>query len=144
MQDMSQRRSQRGGAAAAEGGGSQGPTSADGEVRIGLNDLVLGNCPGAPQYGRVFSQAASLRFYAQYAEYERAMKLSNNAQSILRPVPSVAQLLRQSIRCARRGLILMGLNYRKTIYARRLRSTQNVGPTILSTHFLRRLRCSVG
>ena len=70
---MSQRRSQRGGAAAAEGGGSQGPTSADGEVRIGLNDLILGIGPGAPQYGRVFSQAASLRFYTQYAEYERAM-----------------------------------------------------------------------
>ena len=53
-------------AAAAEGGGSQGPTSADGEVRIGLNDIILGNGPGAPQYGRVFSQAASLRFYTQY------------------------------------------------------------------------------
>ena len=95
---MSQRRSQRGGAAAAEGGGSQGPTSADDEVRIGLNDLILGNGPGAPQYGRVFSQAASLRFYTKYAEYERAMELSNNAQSISRPVLSVAQLLRQSIR----------------------------------------------
>ena len=65
---MSQRRSQRGGAAAAEGGGSQGPTSADGGVRIGLNDLILGNGPGAPQ------------------------------QSISRPVLSVAQPLRQSIR----------------------------------------------
>ena len=77
---MSQRCSQSGGAAAAEGGGSQGPPSADGEARIGLNDLILGNGPGAPQYGRVFSQAASLRFYAQYAEYERAMELKNNAQ----------------------------------------------------------------
>ena len=95
---MSQSRSQRGGAAAAEGGGSQGPTSADREVRIGLNDLILGNGPGAPQYGRVFSQAASLRFYTQYAENERAMELSNNVQSISRPVLSVAQLLRQSIR----------------------------------------------
>ena len=95
---MSQRRSQRTGAAAAEGEGSQGPTSADGEVRIGLNDLILGSGPGAPQYGRVFSQAASIRFYTQYAEYERAMELSNNAQSISRPVLSVAQLLRQSIR----------------------------------------------
>ena len=67
-------------------------------VRIGLNDLILGSGPGAPQYGRVFSQAASLRFYTQYAEYERAMELSSNAQSISRPVLSVAQLLRQSIR----------------------------------------------
>ena len=95
---MSQRRSQRGGAAAAEGGGSQGSTSADDEVRIGLNYLILGNGPGAPQYGRDFSQAASLRFYTQYTEYEQAMELSNNAQSISRPVLSVAQLLRQSIR----------------------------------------------
>ena len=61
-QDMSQRRALRGGAALAEGGRSQGPTSAHGEVRIGLNDLILGNGPGAPQYGRVFSQASSLRF----------------------------------------------------------------------------------
>ena len=95
---MSQRRSQHGGVAAAEGGGSQGPTSADGEVRIGLNDLILGNGPGAPHYGRFFSQAALLRFYTRYAEYERAMELSNNAQSISRPVLPVAQLLRQSIR----------------------------------------------
>ena len=95
---MSQRRSQRGGAAAGEGGRSQGPTSADGEVRIGLNGLILGNGPGARQYGWVFSQAAPLRFYTQYAEYERAMELGNNAQSISRPVVSVAQLLRQSIR----------------------------------------------
>ena len=95
---MSQRPSQRGGAAAAEGGGSQGSTSADGEVRIELNDLILVNGPGAPQYGRVFSQAASLRFNTQYAEYQRAMELSINAQSISRPVLSVAQLLRQSIR----------------------------------------------
>ena len=95
---MFQRRSQRGGAAAAVGGGSQGPTSAGGEVRIGLDDLKLGNGPGAPQHGRVFSQAASLRCYTQYAKCERAMELSNSAQSISRPVLSVAQLLRQSIR----------------------------------------------
>ena len=50
---MSQRRSQRRGEAAA-GRGSQGSTSADGEVQIGLNDLVLGSGPGAPQYGRIF------------------------------------------------------------------------------------------
>ena len=95
---MSQRRSQLGVAAAAEGGGSQGTTSADGEVRIGLNDLILGNRPCALQYGRVFSQAASLRFHTQYPEYERATEHSNNAQCISRPVLSVAQLLRQSIR----------------------------------------------
>ena len=95
---MSQRGSQRGGAAAAEGRGSQGSTSADCEVRIGLNDLIMGNGPGAPQYGRFFSQAASFCFYTQKAEHERAMELSNNAQSISRLVLSVAQLLRQSIR----------------------------------------------
>ena len=95
---MSQRHSQRGRAAAAGGGGSQGPTSADDNARIGLNDLILENGPGAPPYGRVCSQAASLRFYTQYAEYERVMALSNNAQSISRPVLSIAQLLRQPIR----------------------------------------------
>ena len=113
---MSQRRSQRGGAAAAEGGGSQGPTSADGEVRIGLNDPILANGPGAPQHGWVFSQAASLRFYIQYAEYERAMELSNNAQSISRPVLSIDQQLRQSIRSCLSRTYLMGLNYRKAIH----------------------------
>ena len=46
----------------------------------------------------VFSQAASLRFFTHYAEYERRMELSNNAQSISRPVLSVSQLLRKSIR----------------------------------------------
>ena len=92
---MSQHRSQRGGGVAA-GGGSPGSTSADGEVRVGLTDLILGNGPEAPQYGNVF--AASLRFFAQYAEYERSMELNNNTQSISRPVLSVSQLLRKSIR----------------------------------------------
>ena len=113
---MSQRRSQRGGAAAGEGGRSQGPTSADGEVRIGLNGLILGNGPGARQYGWVFSQAAPLRFYTQYAEYERAMELGNNAVYLapcsvgcsaaasVHPFVPVADLL-----------ILMRLNYRKAI-----------------------------
>ena len=94
---MSRHRSQRGGDVAA-GGGSSGSTSADGEVRVGLTDLILGNGPEAPQYGRVFSQAASLRFFTQYAEYERSMELSNKAQSISRPVLSVARLLRKSTR----------------------------------------------
>ena len=39
---MSQHRSQRGGGVAA-GGGSPGCTSADGEVRVGLIGLILGN-----------------------------------------------------------------------------------------------------
>ena len=78
---MSQHRSQRGGGVAA-GGGSPGSTSADGEVRVGLTDLILGKGPEAPQYVKVFSQAGSLRFIKQYAEYERSMELSNNAQSL--------------------------------------------------------------
>ena len=141
---MPLRRSQRAGAAAAEGGGSQGPTSADGEARIGLDDLILRDDPGAQQYGRGFSQAASLRFYTQYAEYERAMELSNNAQSISRPVLSVAQLLRQSIRSCLSRTCSYGTELQKDDFARRLRSTQDIGPTILSTHLLRRLRCAVG
>ena len=69
-----------------------------------MNDLILGNYPGAPQYGRFFSQAASLRFYTQYAEYHAGtLSISGRwhsatAQSIPRPVLPVAQLLRQSIR----------------------------------------------
>ena len=59
LEAMSQHRSQGGGGAAA-GGVSLGSTSADGELRVGLTDLILGNGPEAPQYGRVFSQAASL------------------------------------------------------------------------------------
>ena len=93
---MSQHRSQRGGGTAA-GGGSPGSKSADGEVRVGLTELILGNGPEAPQYGRVFSQAAWLRFFTQDAEYELNMELSNNAKSISRPGLSVAQLLRKSI-----------------------------------------------
>ena len=49
-------------------------------------------------YGRIFFQAASLRFYTKYAEYERNMELNNYAQSTTRPVLSIAQLLRKSIR----------------------------------------------
>ena len=45
-----------------------------------------------------FHKAASLRFFTLYVEYEQSMELSNNAQSISRPVPSVSQLLRKSIR----------------------------------------------
>ena len=141
---MSQRRPQPEGAAAAEGGGSQGPTSADGEVRIGLNDLILGNGPGAPQYGRVFHRQRRSASIPNTLEYERAMELSNKA-SLSRAL--CCRLLSccesPSVRACR-GLILMGLNYRKTLYSRRLRSTQNVGPTILSNHLLRRLRCTVG
>ena len=97
LEAMSQHRSKREGDAAA-GGGSPGSTSAHIEVRVGLTDFILGNGPEALQYGRVFSQAASLRFFTQYAKYERSMELSNNAQSISRPVLSVSQLLRKSIR----------------------------------------------
>lgn len=73
---MSQRRSQRGGEG-GKGGGSQASTSADDEVWVGLNDLILVNGPGAAQYGRYFLQAASRRLYTQYAEYQRAMVLKN-------------------------------------------------------------------
>ena len=77
---MSQHRFQRGGDLAA-GGVSPDSTSAADDVRVGLTDLILGNGPEAPQYGKAFSQAASLRFFTQYAEYERSMELSN-AQSL--------------------------------------------------------------
>ena len=78
---MSQRHSQRRGAAAAAGEGSQSSTSADDEVRIGLNDLIFGNGPGAPQYGRFFSRAALHRFYDFMPNTlsTRAVELSNNA-----------------------------------------------------------------
>ena len=59
---MSQRPSQGGGAAAEEGEGSQGPTSADGEVRIGLNDLILVNGPGAPRTGFLTGSVAPLLY----------------------------------------------------------------------------------
>ena len=144
LEDMSQRRSQRREAAAADSRRSQVSTSADGEVRIGLNNLILGNGPGALQYGRFFLQAASLRFYSQYAEYHRTMELSNNAQCISRPALSVAQLLRQSIRSCLSRAYLDGNELPREIYARRLQSTPNVGPTVLSIHLLRHLRCAVG
>ena len=40
--------------------------TADGEVRFGLADLVLGGAPKVPEYGRTFSQANSLKFYTGY------------------------------------------------------------------------------
>ena len=60
--------------------------------------MILANGPQTPQYGRVFSQAASLRFFTQYVEYERSVELSNNARSISHPVLWVSQLLPKSIR----------------------------------------------
>ena len=51
-----------------------------------------------PEYGRTFSQANSLKFYTSYQEYKRSTALCNSGQSITRPVLTVAQLLRKSIR----------------------------------------------
>ena len=142
---MSQRRFQRGGAAAAEGGGSQGPTSADGEVRTGLNGLILRNGSGDPQYGRVFSQAASLRFYTQYTERERAMKLRNNAQFISRSVLSVAQLLGQSIRSCLSRTYFDGTEVQEDDLRERFTkhaecwTDDSVGPTIAAAEVCRRV-----
>ena len=60
---MSQHRSQRGGGVAA-GGDSPGYTFADGEVRVGLTNLILGNGPEAPQYGSVFASSVAAVFRA--------------------------------------------------------------------------------
>ena len=73
-------------------------TADESEVRSGFSDLILGQGPKAPTYGRVFSQASSLRFYTQYQEYERSMELCNAGQSIQRPVLQLTQLLPKSIR----------------------------------------------
>ena len=54
LEAISQHLSWRGGGVAA-GGGSPGSTSANSEVGVGFTDLILGNGPEAPQYGRVFS-----------------------------------------------------------------------------------------
>ena len=48
------------------------PAADEGELRVGLSDLILGSGPKPPSYGRVFSQASSLRFYTQYQEYDRS------------------------------------------------------------------------
>ena len=97
MEAISWYRFQRDGGTAT-GWGLPGCTPADGEVRLGSTDLTLGSGPEASQYGKVFSQAASVSFFTLYAENERSMELSNNARSISRPVLSVSQLLRKSIR----------------------------------------------
>lgn len=77
---------------------SKAPAADEGELRVGLSDLILGSGPKPPSYGRVFSQASSLRFYTQYQEYERSMQLCNSGQSIQRPVLKLTQLLPKSIR----------------------------------------------
>ena len=136
---MPQHRSQRGGGVAASGG-SPGSTSADGGVRAELTDLILGNGPEALQYGRAFSEAASLRFFTQYAEYERRMELSNNAQFISRPVLSVSQPLRKFIRSCLSRTYFDGTDCRAMTSAMLLLSTRSVGRVVLSTAILRRQR----
>jgi len=66
--------------------------------RAGFAELILGQGPKPPMYGRVFSPTSSLRFYSQFQEYERNMELCNSEQSIQRPVSKLAQLLPNSIR----------------------------------------------
>ena len=78
--------------------GTGATATADGEAQVGFTDLILGNGPKAPEYGRVFSQASSLQFYTEYTEYKRSMALCNNAQSVSRPVLGISQLLHKSIR----------------------------------------------
>ena len=70
------------------------------------------------------------------------MELSNNAQSIARPVLSVAQLLRKSIRsCLSRTYFDRWMNCKTTIFVRLLLSPQSVGRVILSTRPLQQQRC---
>ena len=63
LEAMSQHRSQREEGVSA-GGDSPGSTSADGEVRVGLTDVIFGNGPEAPQYGRVFAGSVIVFFRA--------------------------------------------------------------------------------
>ena len=56
---------------ARRGAAGSSNAAADGEVRVGLSDLVLGGAPKVPEYGRTFSQANSLKFYTSYQEYKR-------------------------------------------------------------------------
>ena len=140
---MSHHRSQRGGGAAV-GGGVPGSTSADGEVRVGLTDVILENGPEDPQYGRVLSQAASLRFFTLYAEYKRSMELSNNAQSISRPLLLVSQLLGKFIRSFLSrtyfdGTELQDDDLRETLATR----TRSVGRVTILIRLLRRQRCAI-
>ena len=60
----------------------------EGELRAGFAELILGQGPKPPMFGRLFSQASSLR----------NMELCNSEQSIHRPVLKLAQLLPNSIR----------------------------------------------
>ena len=149
---MSRHRSQRGGDVAA-GGGSSGSTSADGEVRVGLTDLILGNGPEAPQYGRVFSQAASLRFSTQYADQA---KYGPQQQGAVDLVWTATRRSRSRVLCCRlrncceslsvhacREPISMERNCRTTISARLLLSTHSVGRVILLIRLLRRHRCAI-
>ena len=71
---------------------------ADSEVRVGLTDLILGNEPEAPQYGRVFRRQRRCGFSRNTRNTSEVLEPSNNPQSISRPVLSVSQLLRKSIR----------------------------------------------
>ena len=80
------------------GGKSSLSAGDEGELRAGFAELILGQGPKPPMYGRVFSPTSSLRFYSQFQEYERNMELCNSEQSIQRPVSKLAQLLPNSIR----------------------------------------------
>ena len=91
---MASRSSSRGGGAST----ALSTGDAGGELRAGLTNVVLGNGPKVPVYGRRYSQQNSLKFYTKYAEYERSLELANSGQTFQRPLLQVAQLLPKSIR----------------------------------------------
>ena len=111
---MSHNRSQLGGNVPA-GGGLPGSTSADGEVRVGLTNLILGNGPEARQYGHL-SRVQCFRFL-------------NCCASL-------------SVHGCREH-ISMERNGEMTILTRLLLSTRSVGRVVLSTRLLRQQRCAV-
>ena len=82
---------------AAGDAGATAATNVTGE-RVDLTKMILGEGSTAPWYGRKFSQANSLCFFKAYEEYKRSLELCNSGQSITRPLLTLNQLLRKSIR----------------------------------------------
>lgn len=72
-------------------------TNAAGEDAAG-EDFVFGGGIAAPVYQKPFSVASSYRFFKEYREYERNVKLSNSGQTVQRPLLTLSQLLPEHVR----------------------------------------------
>eukprot|EP00903_Cladosiphon_okamuranus_P012579 g11776.t1 len=61
-------------------------------------DFVFGGGITGPVYQKPFSVESSCRFFKEYREYERNVKLSNSGKTVPRPLLTLSQLLPEHVR----------------------------------------------